>query len=295
VADTTHDVSLTDDGFHEIQLGGKQLVFLFMLATVVLVATFLLGVQVGRSVRGDRALEAATTEALSAAPAPPAASTPSPSQPAASSGPPSAEPPSPAQEPDDELSYAKRLQGDNPPAEKLKAPSASDGSSTKTESASKATSAPVKATSAPAKATSAPAAPVTAPPKPVTPAAKPAATAPKPAATPLNPATAETKPAAATPDPSNAQPAQGTSAPPASGQPGAWVVQLQALKNRAEAVGIAGRLAAKGFPAFVLDPVPGEPVYYRVQVGGYADRPQADQVARQLERDEHFKPYVRRR
>jgi cell division septation protein DedD len=73
------------------------------------------------------------------------------------------------------------------------------------------------------------------------------------------------------------------------------VVQLQALKNRAEAADLAGRLAAKGFPAFVLDPVPGEPVYYRVQVGGYADRPQADQVARQLEKDEHYKPYVRRR
>jgi cell division septation protein DedD len=72
-------------------------------------------------------------------------------------------------------------------------------------------------------------------------------------------------------------------------------VQLQALKNRAEAADIAGRLVAKGFPAFVLDPVPGDPVYYRVQVGGYADRPQADQVARQLEKNEHFKPYVRRR
>src|SRR6516225_5980133 len=144
MAEITHgEAPVTDDGFHEIQLGGKQLVFLFMMATVVLVATFLLGVQVGRSVRGDRALEAATTEALSAAPAPPAASPRS--QPAASSGPPSAEPPSPAQEPDDELSYAKRLQGDNPPAEKLKTPSASDESSTKTESApSKATSAPAK-------------------------------------------------------------------------------------------------------------------------------------------------------
>jgi len=273
VADTTHDVSLTDDGFHEIQLGGKQLVFLFMMATVVLVATFLLGVQVGRSVRGDRALEAATTEALSAAPAPPAASPRS--QPAASSGPPSAEPPSPAQEPDDELSYAKRLQGDNPPAEKLKTPSASDESSTKTESA------PSKATSAPAKAPAA--------------APKPAAAAPKPAATPPNPATSETRPAAAPPNPANAQPTQSPSAPAASGQPGAWVVQLQALKNRAEAADIVGRLAAKGFPAFVLDPVPGDPVYYRVQVGGYADRPQADQVARQLEKDEHYKPYVRRR
>ena len=37
-----------DDGFHEIQLNGKQLVFLFMAATVVSVVIFLFGVLVGR-------------------------------------------------------------------------------------------------------------------------------------------------------------------------------------------------------------------------------------------------------
>ena len=42
-----------DDGFHEIQLNGKQLVFLFMAATVVSVVIFLCGVLVGRGVRGD--------------------------------------------------------------------------------------------------------------------------------------------------------------------------------------------------------------------------------------------------
>ena len=40
-----------DDGFHEIQLNGKQLVFLFMAATVVSVVIFLCGVLVGRGVR----------------------------------------------------------------------------------------------------------------------------------------------------------------------------------------------------------------------------------------------------
>ena len=43
-----------DDGFHEIQLNGKQLVFLFMAATVVSVVIFLCGVLVGRGVRADR-------------------------------------------------------------------------------------------------------------------------------------------------------------------------------------------------------------------------------------------------
>src|SRR5215471_11952184 len=45
-----------DDGFHEIQLNGKQLVFLFMAATVVSVVIFLCGVLVGRGVRAERTL-----------------------------------------------------------------------------------------------------------------------------------------------------------------------------------------------------------------------------------------------
>lgn len=42
---------MADEGFHEIQLNGKQLVFMFMSATVVSVVIFLCGVLVGRGVR----------------------------------------------------------------------------------------------------------------------------------------------------------------------------------------------------------------------------------------------------
>ena len=41
---------MQDEAFHEIQLNGKQLVFLFMAATVVSVVIFLCGVMVGRGV-----------------------------------------------------------------------------------------------------------------------------------------------------------------------------------------------------------------------------------------------------
>ncbi len=44
---------IQDEGFHEIQLNGKQLVFLFMAATVVSVVIFLCGVLVGRGVRSQ--------------------------------------------------------------------------------------------------------------------------------------------------------------------------------------------------------------------------------------------------
>ena len=75
---------IQDDGFHEIQLNGKQLVFLFMAVTVVSVVIFLCGVLVGRGVRAERA-------ATEVAVAGPVADTPV--------APPSGQPPAPAQAP----------------------------------------------------------------------------------------------------------------------------------------------------------------------------------------------------
>jgi cell division septation protein DedD len=232
VNETIHHDALNDEGFHEIQLSGKQLVFLFMAATVVLVFTFLCGVQIGRNLKGDRvAASDASDTVASAATAPPPASTPTEAAP--SSGPPAAEPPAPAQ--DDELSYAKRLQqADGAPSEKIPAQPAA--------------------------------------------AAEPKGPAPK---------SADPKPAA----PVTAS--AGAAAP--VGRPGEWIVQLSANKDRSVAANTARDLAAKGYPAFVLDPAPGAPVIYRVQVGGYPDRDKADQAARRLEKEEHFKPYVRAR
>ena len=67
------------------------------------------------------------------------------------------------------------------------------------------------------------------------------------------------------------------------------------LQDRGAASGIAKRLSGKGYPAFVLDPAPGSPRIYRVQVGGYADKNDAEQVSRRLEKDEQLKPLVRSR
>jgi cell division septation protein DedD len=103
---------MADEGLHEIQLNGKQLVFLFMASTVVAVVIFLCGVMVGRGVRAQRpALEAAveaaadpTSGASSALPLAPAA--------AVTSNAPVA-----AQE---TLTYPSRLEGQEPVVEKLK-------------------------------------------------------------------------------------------------------------------------------------------------------------------------------
>src|SRR5213594_3082824 len=64
---TTVVATIENEGFHEIQLNGKQLVFLFMAATVVSVVIFLWGVLVGRGVRAERGgvTDAAPTSVVS--------------------------------------------------------------------------------------------------------------------------------------------------------------------------------------------------------------------------------------
>ncbi|MEZ5284414.1 MAG: SPOR domain-containing protein [Vicinamibacterales bacterium] len=83
MATTAHD-----DGFHEIQLNGKQLVFLFMAVTVVTVVIFLFGVLVGRGVRLERggSPDVLVTELSDAPPAPPSSVGTSSSQPIPNGG-----------------------------------------------------------------------------------------------------------------------------------------------------------------------------------------------------------------
>src|SRR5207244_13414003 len=84
---------IQDESFHEIQLNGKQLVFLFMAATVISVVIFLLGVLVGRGARAELTATVASADVpspeLTAAP-PAATPTPAPagSDPTAAAPPP---------------------------------------------------------------------------------------------------------------------------------------------------------------------------------------------------------------
>jgi cell division protein FtsN len=101
MAGVTHD-----DGFHEIQLNGKQLVFLFMAVTVVSVVIFLCGVLVGRGVRLDRGLTDGTTVQAAGDPVPP------PPVEAAGNG--------SAPIPREDTSFDTKLSSNTPPAEKLR-------------------------------------------------------------------------------------------------------------------------------------------------------------------------------
>jgi cell division septation protein DedD len=99
---------MSDEGYREIHLTGKQLVFLFMTATVVAVVIFLLGVLVGRGVKAERDASADSTLVSPPQLVPDAAPAPAiDTQPAAN---PADTRPVAAPPPVDELSYPGRLE-----------------------------------------------------------------------------------------------------------------------------------------------------------------------------------------
>jgi cell division septation protein DedD len=218
VTETRH----ADEGFHEIQLNGKQLVFLFMATTVVAVVIFLCGVLVGRGVRAERAPAGDAAAAADVAPLAPASGDPAPASRGA-----------------EDLSYHRRLQGD----------------AASTASAAMGADDQLKPREAPA-------------PAEVAPPGRTAAIAPQ---TPTG--------------------AAGREAQDEAG----WVVQIAALRDRAAADVIVRRLAGRGYPAFLVAPAQGAPAPgYRVRVGRYTDRREAERIARRLEREEQFRPFITR-
>jgi cell division septation protein DedD len=163
---------IPDDGFHEIQLNGKQLVFLFMAATVVSVVIFLSGVLVGRGVRAERAASVADATIATIEPAPPVAPV---ATPPAGSDPTTA----PAPPTVDDLSYFNRLEKRTQPVEDLKPPA---GAAKAPAAAGQAAPAPAPAavvTPAPAPASTrqAPAPAAKEPPAPTAVAKEPSASA----------------------------------------------------------------------------------------------------------------------
>jgi cell division septation protein DedD len=80
-----------------------------------------------------------------------------------------------------------------------------------------------------------------------------------------------------------------TSAAPAGA---GYEIQVAALRLRGEADSIVARLTTKGYPAYVVAPAKGTPTMFRVRVGKYKDRHEADTVAAKLQKEEQFKPWV---
>jgi len=214
---------MAEEEFHEIQLNGKQLVFLFMAGTVAAVVIFLCGLMVGRNLRAPR-LEAAaaTTDTVVSDPTRPGDELPPPPS-AASEG------TAPATITED-LTYSTQLEAPNPADEQMPPPKK--------------------------------------PAEKVVPAA-PKVVAPKP--------TISDKPLA-------------FAEPSGNG----WAVQVQAVNSREEAEGIARRLTAKKYPAFVTPRGTGTLTKYGIRVGKFPKRQDAETVKARLERDEQFKPWITR-
>ena len=226
---------MADDGLHEIQLNGKQLVFLFMASTVVAVVIFLCGVMVGRGVRALQPADA--TEALVDAVADPTASVTGRTEPApASTSIPSNEPIA-SQE---TLTYPNRLEGQEPPEE------------VGLRTGSRPESVTVDASSV---------------------------AQPTTGKTPVKPAAT----AKAIAGPASAEPAGN-----------GFVVQVAAVNDRREADAIAKRLAARGYPTFVTTPPKGIPKMFRVRIGKYPTRREAESIAARLEKEDQFKPWITR-
>jgi cell division septation protein DedD len=267
---------MSDEGFHEIQLNGKQLVFLFMAATVVAVVIFLCGVMVGRGVptRAGSAIDASEradldpTAVLQEFPA---------AQTMSSTG----NAPVAVQE---TLTYPSLLEDPTPPAETLKPPVEPAREVPAPVAPRPASAASAKPAAVAAKPVVIPATPAAVTPTPVAVAPRSAPVTPPPAVVPT-PAVAP-KPVAETPVASGQVVDARLAEPPGTG----FVVQVAAVRQRAEANTIARRLSTKGYPAFVTT----AGANFRVRVGKYTDRREAESVAGRLEKEEQFKPWITR-
>lgn len=203
---------MADDQLNEIQPQGKQLVFLFMAATVVAVVIFLCGVIVGQSIiaqRGrllDLAVEAGEDPTLNSLPLLPNTAAMGLAGASPSTG--------------EDLSYPARLSTEVPTQESVRVPDSAEV---------------VQAL-------------------PLTEASEP-------------------QPVAV---------------------PGAYTVQVGAVRDRIEAERMAKRLTSKGYPAYVTRSPDGALALYRVRVGTFTDRREAEAIAARLSKEEQFKPWITR-
>jgi cell division septation protein DedD len=74
--------------------------------------------------------------------------------------------------------------------------------------------------------------------------------------------------------------------PEAPADQGSYTVQLGASQDSADAAQLAARASAAGLKAYVAEArLPGKGVWYRVRVGGFADKESAERFRRDVERE----------
>lgn len=66
------------------------------------------------------------------------------------------------------------------------------------------------------------------------------------------------------------------------------------MKEHGDADAMARRLSSKGYSAFVMAPGATGPAMYRVRVGKFKTKREAEAVAARLQSEEQFKPWITR-
>src|SRR5262249_52904 len=91
-------------------------------------------------------------------------------------------------------------------------------------------------------------------------------------------------------------PPLGAPAPSALAEPpgAGFALQITALQDNGEAETTPRRLSAKGYAAYVLNPSKGSPSVYRVRIGKFKTRREAEAISTRLQKEEQFTPWVTR-
>jgi DedD protein len=77
--------------------------------------------------------------------------------------------------------------------------------------------------------------------------------------------------------------------------PDVFTVQIAAVLTRGEAQSIVNRLIKKGYPAYVFEPPGGDRTGgFRVRVGSFTSREEAEPTASRLQKEEQYKPWITR-
>jgi cell division septation protein DedD len=245
---------------HEFRVGRREL-FVFAGATVLVwTLTFVFGILVGRELNGGRS-GATGAPALPAALAPPAQVEPTPPVASAKKG------EAPGSE--ERLTFYKTLTA---PTLEVPPPVPPRIEERIVPHDPPASPAPAPATPEAAARPGPPARPVAVPRTPPVARAEPVAKAP-PAPAPKVP------------------PAEPQLRDDASGR--AWTVQVSSFRSRALADELRGRLASKGFDAYLVSLTTEDGrVRHRVRVGGFATRAEAERVAGELRGERDLTPFV---
>jgi cell division septation protein DedD len=67
-----------------------------------------------------------------------------------------------------------------------------------------------------------------------------------------------------------------------------------ATREQSVATDMVKKLSGKGYPAFLVNPVPGAQPFYKVQVGRYNDRAEAERVSARIKKETRFQSWILR-